>query len=202
MLNEQLFEGEKVRLGPLDAERDAETVSRWTHDPEYLRLLSADIARPLSAFQVKKQFEELAKDAEKNRNAFNFSIRLREDERLVGTARLYAIEWTHAAGRLQIGLGDRNDRGHGYGGAALRLLLRYAFDELNLHRVSVSTMEYNTGALRFLERAGFVVEVRRRQAIARDERRWDAIMLGLLRDEWRGNVKVVRNPTGMLRNNE
>jgi RimJ/RimL family protein N-acetyltransferase len=184
MLTDQLFEGQHIRFASPDAERDAEIVSKWTHDLEYLRLLSADIAKPLSPGQIKKQYEEMDKDAEK-RNAFNFAVRLKEDDRLIGFARLYRIEWTHGTGSLQIGLGDRNDRGKGYGTEALHMLLRYAFDELNLYRVAAATVEYNTGAIRFFERAGFVVEVRRRQAIQRDGNRWDAVMLGLLRDEWK-----------------
>ncbi len=184
MLTDQLFEGQLIRFAPPDADRDAELVSRWTHDPEYLRLLSADIAKPLSPAQIKKQYEEMDKDAEKH-TAFNFAVRLKEDDRLIGQARLYRIEWTHATGSLQIGLGDRNDRGKGYGTETLRMLLRYAFDELNLYRLAASTVEYNTGAIRFFERAGFVSEVRRRQAIQRDGKRWDAVMLGLLRDEWK-----------------
>ena len=184
MLTDQLFEGQHIRFAPPDGERDAEIVSKWTHDLEYLRLLSADIAKPLSPTQIKKQYEELDKDAEKH-SAFNFAIRLKEDDRLIGFARLFRIEWTHGTGSLQIGIGDRNDRGKGYGTEALHMLLRYAFDELNLYRLAASTVEYNAGAIRFFERAGFVVEVRRRQAIQRDGKRWDAVLLGLLRDEWK-----------------
>ena len=184
MLTDQLFEGQHIRFAPLDAERDAEIVSKWTHDLEYLRLLSADIAKPLSPAQIKKQYEELDKDAEKH-NAFNFAIRLKEDDRLIGFARLYRIEWTHGTGSVQIGLGDRNDRGKGYGTEVLHMLLRYAFDELNLYRLAATTVEYNTGAIRFFERAGFNVEVRRRQAVQRDGKRWDVLMLGLLCDEWK-----------------
>jgi len=184
MLTDQLFEGQHIRFAPLDAERDAEIVSKWTHDLEYLRLLSADIAKPLSPAQIKKQYEELDKDAEKH-NAFNFAVRLQEDDRLIGFARLYRIEWTHGTGSVQIGLGDRNDRGKGYGTEVLHMLLRYAFDELNLYRLAAMTVEYNTGAIRFFERAGFNVEVRRRQAVQRDGKRWDVLMLGLLCDEWK-----------------
>jgi RimJ/RimL family protein N-acetyltransferase len=184
MLTDQLFEGQHLRFARPDADRDAEVVSKWTHDLEYLRLLSADIAKPLSPAQIKKQYEEMDKDAEK-RNAFNFALRLKEDDRLIGFARLFRIEWTHGTGSLQIGIGDRADRGQGYGTEALHMLLRYAFDELNLYRLAASTAEYNTGAIRFFERAGFVVEVRRRQAVQRDGKRWDAVMLGLLRDEWK-----------------
>jgi RimJ/RimL family protein N-acetyltransferase len=182
-MSAQLFEGERVRLAPIDPEKDAETLSKWTHDPEYLRLTSADPARPLSPGQVKKQLEEMEKEAEKGRQ-FNFTIRAREDDRLLGATRLYRIQWTHGVGMLQLSIGQPADRRQGYGSEAMRMLLRYAFDELNLHRLGVDTFEYNTGALRFLERHGFAVEVRRRQAIHRDGRRWDALMLGLLRDEW------------------
>jgi RimJ/RimL family protein N-acetyltransferase len=184
MLTDQLFEGQFVRFAPPDADRDAEIVSKWTHDLDYLRLLSTDVAKPLSSAQIKKQYEELDKDAEKH-NAFNFAVRLKEDDRLIGVARLFHIEWTHGTAALQIGIGDRADRGKGYGTEALHMLLRYAFDEINLYRLAATTAEYNTGAIRFFERAGFVVEVLRRQAIQRDGKRWDAVMLGLLRDEWR-----------------
>ena len=185
MLTQQLFEGQLVRFAPPDADRDAEVVSKWSHDVEYLRLLDVDVARPLSPFQVKKQYEEWEKDAEKQHNQFSFAVRLREDDRLIGFVRLYRIEWTHGTGTLQIGIGDRNDRGLGYGTEVLRMVLRYAFDELNLYRLAVSITAYNTGAIRFLERAGFVEEVRRRQAVQRDGQRWDVVMLGLLRDEWK-----------------
>jgi RimJ/RimL family protein N-acetyltransferase len=181
----QFFEGEHIQLAAPDADRDAEVESSWTHDPEYLRLLSAEPARPLSPTQVKKTYEEVEKDAEKNHNAFNFAIRLREGDRLIGFIRVFDIVWSQGNGRLQMGIGDPADRCHGYGREALNLILRYAFDELNLHRLGVATFEYSTVALNFLQRAGFKIEVRRRQAINRDGRRWDAIMLGLLRDEWK-----------------
>jgi len=183
-MNVQLFEGELVRLAPLDLEKDAETLSKWTHDPEYLRLSDADPARPLSPGQIKKKLEEMEKEAEK-RNQFNFAIRARSDDRLIGLARLRRIQWTHGVATLELSIGRPEERGQGYASEALRMILRFAFDELNLHRIGVDTFEYNAGALRFLERHGFVVEVRRRQAINRDGRRWDALMLGLLRDEWK-----------------
>jgi RimJ/RimL family protein N-acetyltransferase len=184
----QFFEGEHIQLTAPDAERDAEIESKWTHDPDYLRLLSADPAKPLSPAQVKKRYEEVEKEAEKSHDTFNFAIRLREGDRLIGFIRVFDIMWTHGSGRLQLGIGDPNDRRHGYGGEALKLVLRYAFDELNLHRLSATTFEYNTAALNFLQRAGFTVEVRRRQAVNRDGRRWDVIALGLLRDEWKRNA--------------
>lgn len=45
--------------------------------------------------------------------------------------------------------------------------------------------EYNTAALSLLKKFGFVEEVRRRQALTRDGRRWDLVYFGLLNEEWR-----------------
>jgi RimJ/RimL family protein N-acetyltransferase len=44
--------------------------------------------------------------------------------------------------------------------------------------------EYNRPALRLFANAGFVEEVRRREAIHRDGQRWDLIQMSLLRPEW------------------
>jgi RimJ/RimL family protein N-acetyltransferase len=92
---------------------------------------------------------------------------------------------------LELGIGDPNDRRHGFGSEALRLILRYAFAELNLYRLSVMVPEYNPPALSLFTKAGFVEEVRRREALQRDGRYWDALHLGLLREEWEAQVKGI-----------
>lgn len=191
-LKRSLFEEELICLAPIDPERDAEIEAKWTHDAEYLRLLKADIARPLSPAQVKKAYESIEKKVEEVKNLFYFTIRTRPDERLVGFAKLYAITWSHGTGMLQMGIGDPQDRKQGYGRQALSLLLRYAFDELNLYRLTALVPEYNRDALRFFEKVGFVIEVRRRQALNRDGRRWDLLHLGLLQEEWaqNGSLKI------------
>lgn len=180
----QLFEGEKICLTALDLEKDAEVVARWTHDPEYGRLTSSKPTRPLSPMQVKKAMEEQVKEAREKRQRFDFAIRLKTKERLVGLATIEGIEWTHGHGWLSLSLGSAADRGMGYGGEALKLILRYAFHELNLYRLNTIFFEDNARGLAFLERHGFQIEVRRRQAIYRAGRRWDEVRLGLLREDW------------------
>lgn len=187
-ISDQLFESDRLRLTPPDPEKDAEIEARWTHDADYLRLLSPEPARPVSPTHLKKRYEEQAK--EKDQRRFAFAIRLKPDDRLIGFARLENIEWNNGAARLVLGLGAADDRRQGYGREALQLLLRYAFHELNLHRLAAETAEYNPGAVRWLEQAGFQLEVRQRQCLYRDGRRWDALWYGLLRPEWEMGLKV------------
>lgn len=183
-IQEQLFEGDHICLGPIDHERDAEIEARWTHDAQYLRMLSSEPAMPLSVAKVKKYYEKIEKDQQEEKNQFYFTIRLRSDERLIGFIRLSWIGWANGYGFVHMGIGEEADRLHGYGSEALRLLVRFAFDELNLYRLTALIPEYNAVALHVFSKVGFVQEVRRRQALNRDGRRWDLLHLGLLQDEW------------------
>ena len=54
----------------------------------------------------------------------------------------------------------------------------------------VANPEYNQAVIVLLKKFGFVEEVRRRQAVERDGRRWDMLVFGLLRDEWQNQAKV------------
>jgi RimJ/RimL family protein N-acetyltransferase len=183
-LNDPLFEAQSIRLAAIDHDKDPEVESRWMQDISYLRLLGDDLARPLSPSQLKKRHQEIEKDQEDRRDLFYFTIRPCQGDRLLGFARLFAIEWSNGIGMIQIGIGDPSDRRQGYGRQALALLLRYAFAELNLHRLTAAIPEYNPVAVHLFEQAGFRQEVRQRQAIHRAGRAWDRLYLGILCPEW------------------
>ena len=188
----QLFNGKQVCLAPINHEKDAEIQARWSQDANFLRAVHLEPARPQTTAQLKKKLEAIEKAVDENKNEFYFTLRLRSDDRLIGFAQLYWIEWNHGTGWLRLGIGDPQDRGRGYGTEAIQLLLNYAFNELNLYRLTAVVAEDNPQALRFFLANGFAEEVRRRQAIARDGRRWDAIHLGILKSEWQrrqGNLR-------------
>jgi len=183
-IDTQLFEGKLIRLAPIDHEKDPEVESRWTHDLTLLRALSLQPALPLSIAQMKKRYEAIEKEVDESKKLFYFSIRGKEDSRLLGFVRIEWIEWTHGTGNLRLAIGDPSERNKGYGSETLELMLRFAFRELNLYRLSAIVGEDNPAGLRFFKRYSFVEEVRRRKAIFRDGQTWDLIHLGILRDEW------------------
>lgn len=190
----QLFEGPDIRFGPIDYEKDPEVESRWTHDSEFMRLMETNPARPMSSAMVKKQYEKLEKEVEENKNLYHFMIRAQADDRLIGKAVVQWIEWTNGNGFLRLGIGSPEDRRKAYGTQALRMLLRVAFAELNLYRVTAVVPEYNEGAIALLNKFGFVQEVCRRKALDRDGRRWDLYVFGLLSEEWRNQAQSASRP--------
>ena len=183
-IDKPLFYGNLICLASIDHEKDAEIETKWTHEAAYMRMISPGTVRPLAPTQIRKKYEAIEKQIENDKNMFYFTIRKLSDDRLIGFARINRIEWSNGTGDIQLGIGNHEDCRHGFGSEALQLMLRYAFDELNLHRLSALVPEYNGLALGFFKKAGFVEEVRRRQALNRDGRRWDFIHLGLLGSEY------------------
>ena len=140
-----LWEGRRVRRDRFDPERDAPLVARWTNDLEWRQQLwPSEPPRPISPAQVRREWE----DQEKDRDLFLFAIRLKEEDRLIGLAALEEVSGMHRSAALRLGIADPSDRRTGFGTEALSLLTRYAFDELNLHRLSACTQEDNPQAVR------------------------------------------------------
>jgi len=83
-----------------------------------------------------------------------------------------------------LGIGERDFWGRGYGTDVMKLILRYAFMEINLRRVTLTVFEYNPRAIRSYEKAGFRHEGRLRKLLHRDGRRYDELFMGILREEW------------------
>ena len=180
MMNSNLFTGHLIRLAALDAEASAEWFARWDRDMEYMRLLDSDPRHLLTAKQIKAEIEK----QETAGQEIAFAIRTLADDRLIGFVDLDGFNRAHGDSFVGIGIGDRAYWGRGYGTDTMRVLLRYAFTELNLFRVSLDVFSYNLRAVRSYEKAGFMVEGRQRQALCRDGQHHDLIFMGVLRDEW------------------
>jgi len=181
---QDIFRGDLVRLAAVNPEEIGPLFSRWNRDSLRGRLLDSDPSVLFSDKAIRGWIEKDLEKQNEKENYFEFSIRVLADDRLVGEIGLGGIRLNRGDAFVGIGLGDREDWNKGYGTDAMRLILRYAFLELNLHRVSLSVFEYNPRAQRSYEKAGFRVEGRMRGTLNREGRRWDEIFMGILRPEW------------------
>ena len=182
MITPNLLRGEQVRLtAPTSA--DLSTITSWWADPDFLRLYNTAPAAPRNEDQLGRRFDF----SHTSPDAFLFAIRPLNDETLLGLLEFDGIDWSNRTTFVSIGIGAAEHRGRGYGADAMRVALRFAFSELNLHRVCLTVFSYNEPAIALYERLGFVREGAYREHIERDGQHYDMILYGLLRREWESN---------------
>ena len=179
MSTSELFHNGNVCLTALTRD-DAATIARWQMDSEFMRLLDSIPAYPRSEAYIADKLEE----ERKKEGEFHFAIRHIENNDLIGIVSLEGIEWSNQVGWLSIGIGDRVNWGKGHGYHAMKLVLDYAFRELNLHRVQLTVFSYNERAIALYEKLGFQREGAYREYLHRDGKRHDMYLYGLLRMEW------------------
>jgi RimJ/RimL family protein N-acetyltransferase len=175
---ETVLSGKLVRLSVIDPENEARLVAQWGRDSEFSRLLDGDPAYLYNTKQYKEWIEKNLPDT------FMFAVHALEGDQQIGFVDLSGIDWVAGDGWVGIGLGERDYWGKGYGSEAMNLMLRFAFHELNLRRVSLDVFEYNPRGIRSYEKCGFRHEGRARQGIHRFGRYWDVYFMGILRAEW------------------
>ena len=177
-----ILKGELVRLSALDADELSKAFARWNRDSEYRRLLDSGTARMNSQKAAQKWLEK--EIDEQSNNQHWFSIRKLDDDKLLGDIDLYVYNWPGRDAFVGLGIGEREFWGKGYGTDVMRVILRYAFTEVNLKRVTLTVFEYNPRAIRSYEKAGFRHEGRERKILNKEGKRWDMLFMGILREEW------------------
>lgn len=177
-----ILKGELVRLSAVDPDEFSRAFSRWSRDSEFMRLLNSETAKIDSQKASQKWLEKELE--EQNINQHWFTVRTLADDKLLGDIGLYVYNWTSRDAFVGLGIGEREFWGKGYGTDMMRVVLRYAFMELNLRRVTLTVFGYNPRAIRSYEKAGFLHEGRMRGLLNREGKRWDELFMGILREEW------------------
>lgn len=171
--------GQRIRLRGIER-GDIPTFVRWLNDPEVRQYLL--MYAPLSTAQEERWFEGRA-----NRDhdlLFAIEARVGDDWIHIGNCDLDKIDWKNRSAVFGIVLGEKAYWGQGYGTDAARTMLRFAFAELNLHRVELEVFDYNPRAQRCYEKAGYRLEGTRRHALFRDGRYHDVHVMSVLQDEF------------------
>ena len=177
-----IFTGKLVRLSAFDPEEMSKAFPRWNSNSEYFRLLNSSARRMESSNAALKWME---KDVEEISPAsYYFGIRTLAEDKLIGEISLDVVNWSGRDAFVGLGIGETEYWSKGYGTDVMNVLLRFAFMEVNLRRVTLGVFEYNPRAIRSYEKAGFRYEGCLRRLLNREGRRWDNLFMGILREEW------------------
>jgi RimJ/RimL family protein N-acetyltransferase len=86
--------------------------------------------------------------------------------------------------RAECGIDMKKQYQSQYGDLAIKWMLDWAFRSANLHRVECTVFGWNTGILKIYKSVGFFEEGKRRECLFKDDKWWDEVHLGILKEEW------------------
>ena len=167
--------GDAVYLSPMSLD-DLEQYTRWLNDLEMTKYLGA-AATTISLEKEREALEMLAK------GEHNFAIVLKGEDRLLGNISLMKVNHLHQTAEVGLFIGNKEDRGKGYGSEALRLIVDFGFKYLNLKNIMLKVNAENKAAIAAYKKCGFNEFGRRTRSVYVDGKWCDDIYMEVLR-EW------------------
>jgi len=164
---------------------DMPWIRQWVNDPAIVEFLSDAFLYPQAERSTEAYLEEMVSGES---DARGFVIADPATDAYLGQANLDSVDWKNRVGKIGIVIGSPDNMGRGYGTEALRLLVDFAFREMNLNRLELEVYEFNERAIRSYERCGFAHEGRLREKHYKRGRYWDVLQMGLLKKDWKGSV--------------
>ena len=170
--------GQRVQLREL-RKQDVPALFEVFSDPRVMRYWSTPPMQDLS--EATRLFEKI-QEGFRSRQLFQWGIQFEDD--LLGTCTLFHLDFVHGRGEIGYALGHRF-WGKGLAREAVTRVIAFAFETLSLHRIEADVDPRNDRSLKLLEHLGF-----RREGCLRERYRvngeiQDAVLLGLLRTEWK-----------------
>lgn len=101
----------------------------------------------------------------------------------VGSVYIRDIDHTHHKGEYGIFIGEAKARGRGVGTAAAKLMVRYGFEKLALHKIFLRVFADNLQAVRSYENAGFVKEAYLKDEVCIEGKYRDMLLMAVFREE-------------------
>jgi RimJ/RimL family protein N-acetyltransferase len=178
--------GDKVVLRPFDLGQDAAALREMLCDPEGIKLTGSghDPGEP-SAWDDNAETRFLDWYGSRNAQADRLDLAVVDQASGRCAGEVVLNEWDHGNRscnfRTMLGPGGRD---RGLGTEAVRLIVGYGFERLGLHRIELEVYAFNPRARRVYEKAGFVVEGVRRDALRWADDWVDATVMSILAPEW------------------
>lgn len=167
--------GSRLYLSPMNVE-DAPIYVKWLND----KTVSENIGLDMKVTTLEGEKEWL----KKNLNNYNFAIVLKESDELIGNCGFDEIDLIHQNAKLSILIGEEEKRGQGYGKEAIKLLLEYGFNNLNLNNIMLNVYSFNTRAIKVYESLGFKKFGTRHKSHYFKGKFYDEIQMEILKDEY------------------
>jgi len=172
--------GEQVYIRLME-DRDVPYKVKWINNPEIRHTLNFEY--PISEIGTRKWLNAIAGNPKRK----DFIVCDKENNEPIGYGGFIGIDVKNGKAESYMGIGEKNLHGKGIGLEVRKILLDYAFQELNLNKVYAYVWEKNTPMVKLNEKVGFQIEGLLRQDILSHGQKRDRYIMGILKEEYTQN---------------
>ena len=162
--------GKKNYFMKLSEKNADEEYCRWLNDPEVNKYLET---RKATIDELKKYIKE----KNKSKNCLLLGIFDNKSNKHIGNIKLDPIDFKRGVSTLGILIGDKNYWGRGIGTESTKLLVDYAFNELNLKKIDLGVISKNKAAISIYKNVGFKVKKIQKKKIKHDSKFYDRVVM-------------------------
>ena len=170
-----ILEGKNIYLRPMTGE-DTDLIVKWRNE-DFVRK-NFIYQKPFTREGHLNWVETMVKTGK----VVQFIICTKE-KKPVGSVYLRDIDVTHHKAEYGIFIGEKEALSKGYGTEAARLMIRYAFEELKLHKLMLRVLAGNDRAKKSYENAGFVQEAYLKDDVYLENGYRDVILMAVINPE-------------------
>lgn len=174
-----MYVGEKVKLREYKRE-DIKLAQEFVNDVEVKKMLNPGIPFLYTYEDEEKWFESQSATKE----LYNFAIETLKERKYIGGCGINNLDWKNSVATIGIFIGDKEYWSKGYGSDTLNILIKFIFEQMNIHKIKLNVFSFNKRAIKCYEKCGFKTEGILREEIFRNGKYYDEIIMGLLRDEY------------------
>ncbi len=172
------IDGENICLLPQSSDH-IDLYVKWLNDPK-VRKYSRNFI-PVRVENVKKWFEPRERGIP---NFIGFEIWHKKEKKPIGQCGLGLINWVNGWANVGLTIGEPDYWNKNIATEATELILEYAFNELNLHKLHGGVIVDNIGSWNIAEKTGFILEgIQKHESFVDGEFR-DLKKYRILKEDW------------------
>ncbi len=171
------LEGERIYLSPMNVE-DASTYTKWLNDFNVTDYLGA--SHKMTNVELERNYILNTNENTKH----SFAIIDKEKDLLIGNCGFVKLDPFRRIAEIGIFIGEEEYRNNGYGPEALKLLIDYGFNYLNLNNIMLKVFSFNERAIKAYKKCGFKEFGKRHNTITIKNESYDDIYMEILRSDY------------------
>lgn len=174
-----MFTGNLVRLREYRRE-DLAMAKDYVNDSEVRQYTEPNVPYLYTMANEEKWYEALSARSD----IYSFAIEDIKTGDYIGGCGVNEVDWKNSKVVVGIFIGNKAYRDRGYGTDAMKTLVRFIFEQMNVNKIKLEVYSFNARAIKCYEKAGFKKEAVLKEELFRNGQYHDVIEMSIFKKDY------------------